>query len=122
MFLCVCFFLIKGAISLYANLFNNNNNNVIISVASGRVWPNRRGSEFLVFSLIVLGSWEQRAPRSPCTVPAGKMILGIKRYLAITFSFECLRNRPSLPCFPPCPPVSQSVAQVRSTQSLALLP
>ena len=29
--------LIKGTISLYANL-NNNNNNIIISVASGRVW------------------------------------------------------------------------------------
>ena len=41
------FFLIKGTISLNASLFNNNI--IIISVASGRVWLNWRTGEFMVF-------------------------------------------------------------------------
>lgn len=43
----VFFFLIKGTISLNASLFNNNI--IIISVASGRVWLNWRTGEFMVF-------------------------------------------------------------------------
>lgn len=58
------FFLIKGTISLYANLFNNNNN-VIISVASGRVWLDWRAAEFMVFSIIMLASGSRGRLFSP---------------------------------------------------------
>lgn len=86
-----CCFLIKGTISLYANLFDN----IIINVASGRGSQNWRVAGLMVFFITALSIIRPAPGRTARlifarTIPAGKVIAGIKRYGVISSSSEYL--------------------------------